>query len=58
MGLGSAAGQDVMEFPPAAVMPNWKTPALVQHWPLGLGWVLQPLWSLGLDSVSDESESH
>lgn len=58
MALGFAAGQDAACgcFPWVAVMHSWKTPAPVQHWPLGLGWVLQPLWSLQLDS--SQSESH
>ena len=51
MGLGSEVGWDAACgcFPQAAVMHSQKTPTPVQHWPLGLLWVLQLLWSLGLD---------
>lgn len=47
MGLSSAAGQDTACgcFPRVAVMHSRNTSAPVQHWPPGLGWVLQPLQS-------------
>jgi len=57
LGLGSAEGQDAAGgcFLRTAAMHSRRNPAPVPHRPQALGWVLQPLWSLGLDSSQRES---